>query len=185
MKSEILNPEIALITNPEIRKFVTQTLENSPDYFYEAQASSTGKYHPACTIKKGGLVVHVKRAVYLANHLCDGWGLKGLEKDIVLAAMILHDIAKTPSNDPRYTYADFENHPINAEKYLDKEGELNKEPNKTTINLINEAIKHHMGLWTPASIKKPIINYSLVELAVYTSDYLASRKDLVTPKDGE
>ena len=180
MNKNILKKEIALIKTASIQDWVKKTLQNTPDYFFIAMASSTGKYHPSCTCCKSGLIVHVKRVVYLVNRLCDGYGIKGIDKDIVLAASILHDIAKTPSNDPKFTYADYENHPINAEKYFasieDKDG---------YIEVINRCIKNHMGLWTPISIKKDIKDYTLLELIVYTADYMAATKDLVTPVDNK
>ena len=179
-KHEVFAKEIALIKDLKIQEFVKATLNNTPDYFFVAQASSTGKYHPPCTNKVGGLLVHVKRAIYIVNRLCDGWGIANLDKDIVLAATILHDIAKTPHNDPKYTYADFENHPINASKYF---GTISLDSN--IILNITTCIANHMGLWTPASIKKSIKDYSLLELIVYTADYIATTKDLITPKDIE
>lgn len=186
-KWEVLSKEIDLIKNEEIKKFTKQTLNNSPDYFFIGQASSTGKYHPACTCKKGGLITHVKRAVYIVDRLCRGWGIFELDRDIALSAMILHDIAKTPNNDSRYTHADFENHPINAKKYYAIKLEDMKKENGIPFWVleIDRCIKYHMGLWTPQSIKKEIKDYSLSELLVYTADYMAATKDLITPKDGE
>lgn len=182
MNKNVLQKEIELINYIEIKEWTKATLANAPDYFFIAQASSTGKYHPQCTNQKSGLIVHVQRAVYIANRLCTGYGVSGLERDIVLSAMILHDIAKTPNNDPKYTFADFENHPINAEKYWFG----TRETIALGIDIlakITNCIKYHMGLWTPASIKKPIKDYTLLELIVYTSDYMASTKDLITPVD--
>lgn len=190
-QSIVLEKEINLIKNKLIKEWTINTLENVPMYFWVAQASSSGKYHPECTIKKGGLITHVKRAVYIANHLCEGWGIFEYERDIVLSATILHDIAKTPNPHVAHLYGmittdeDFINHPLNAEKYFDESSDLYKEPDMNTIRLINECVKYHMGRWTPDSIKKDMSEYSLVELAVYTSDYLSSRKDLTTPKDNE
>lgn len=185
MKSDILINEINLITNEKIRKWTIETLENSPDYFFKAQASSTGKYHPACTIKVGGLVVHVKRAVYLANHMCEGWGLFGADRDIVIAATILHDIAKVPNpkENSAFTFADYEGHPLNAKKYYAKVDVLDDAAMDYNFMIIDSCIKYHMGLWTPKSIRKDIDQYSLHELIVYTADYLSSRKDLIPPKD--
>lgn len=183
MKSDILLNELNLIKDKNIREWTQATLENAPEYFWVAMASSTGKYHPACTIKKGGLITHVKRTVYLVNRLCGGLGVNGIDQDILISATILHDIAKTPSNDPRYTYADFENHPINAEKYFAKDMELNKDLG--TYEMIKDCIRNHMGLWSPKSSIKPLENYSMLELMVYMADYLSATKDLVTPKDGE
>ena len=180
---EDLKPELNLIKRDVIRNWTEATLKNVPEYFWKAQASSTGKYHPACTIKEGGLITHVKRVVYLANRLCEGWGLFELDRDVVIAACILHDIAKTS----RITgsYQDFVNHPLNAHKYYALGCELNKEPSNTTIRLIDEAVRNHMGRWTPDCIKKDIVDYSLVELVVYTSDYLAATKTLATPEDSK
>ena len=118
MNKDIFKNELLQIKDVSIKEFTRNTLLNVPDYFFIAQASSTGKYHPACTCCEGGLLIHVKRAFYIANRLCEGWGIFNLERDIVLSAILLHDIAKTPHNDPKYTYADFENHPINASKYF-------------------------------------------------------------------
>ena len=192
MNKNTLDPEINLIQDSSIKEWTKKTLNNAPDYFFIAPASSTGKYHPQCTCKKGGLQIHVKRAVYIANRLCTGWGIVGIDRDIVLSATILHDIAKVanPKENPQFTYADYENHPINAEKYfidipksdIMKE-KYNIEAYKPEYVTIRDCIRYHMGLWTPASIKKPIKDYSLLELIVYTADYIATTKDLVTPVD--
>jgi 23S rRNA maturation-related 3'-5' exoribonuclease YhaM len=178
----VLDNEVNLIRDLGIREWTQDTLKNVPEYFWRAMASSTGKYHPACACKVGGLITHVKRAVYIADRLCTGYGLVGIDRDIVLSATILHDIAKVPSpkEDPSSTYEKYENHPLNAKQYFstieDKNG---------YIECINFCIRNHMGLWTPASIKKPIKEYSLLELVVYTADYMSATKDLVTPKDNE
>jgi len=182
---EDLREELNLIQNKRIREWTEATLNKVHYYFFIASSSSSGKYHPKCTVKEGGLITHVKRAVYLANHICVGWGIFDLDRDIVISATILHDIAKTPNKKVAHLYSmitteeDFVNHPINAKKYFDTKIKLNKK----IVNAINKCIQYHMGRWTPDSIKKEIKEYSLIELAVYTADYLSSRKDLITPED--
>jgi len=185
-KWEVFIKEINLIKDEKIKEFTKKTLNNSPDYFFTAPASSTGKYHPQCTLKTGGLIVHVKRAVYIVDRLAEGWGIFNLDRDIVLSATILHDIAKTGQGGG--SYADYENHPINAVKYfvgIERDDVTTGGLDLITANIINDCVRYHMGRWTPASIKKEIKDYSLMELIVYTADYIASTKDLVTPKDGE
>jgi 23S rRNA maturation-related 3'-5' exoribonuclease YhaM len=191
-KYNVLEKEINLINDVSIKEFTKATLNNAPDYFFKAMASSTGKYHPACTYKEGGLIIHVKRAVYIANRLSSGYGILEIDRDRILSAIILHDIAKfpNPKQDPKYTFADYENHPLNAEKYFAKMNEEKNELNDGTfaeenVAKIRSCIRHHMGLWTPASIRKPIKEYSLLELIVYTADYMAATKDLITPLDNE
>jgi len=188
MDKNILLKELDLIKDPLIKEWTKATLQNTPDYFFYGMASSTGKYHPACTCQKGGLLIHVKRAVYFANRLCDGWGIKGIDHDIVISAVILHDIAKVPSpkEDPKITYADYENHPINAQKYfapLCPSGSIEIMISQARQGKIEDCIRYHMGLWTPASIKKSLADYTNLELLVYTADYMAATKDLVTPVD--
>lgn len=189
----VLDKEIAMIKNENIRDWTKETLENVPEYFWRAWASSTGKYHPICTCRNGGLLIHVKRAVYFANRLCEGMGFNDLERDIVLSSVILHDIAKVPSprEDPKITYADYENHPINAEKYF-ADFSLLMELDRTdyteashNYEEIRNCIRNHMGRWSPNSIKKPYEQYSKLELIVFQADYLAATKDLITPVDNE
>ena len=176
-EQEQLRNEIDLIKDAAIKQWVEETLQNAPKYFWIASASSTGKYHPECTCKEGGLIIHTKRVVFIANRLCRGWNIvSSLDKDIVIASCILHDLAKTGKNSG--TYKDYVNHPINAEKYFSKSlKDINK------FKVIKDCVRYHMGLWTPDSIKKPLGKYTPKELIVYTSDYMAVTKELVTPVD--
>lgn len=179
--------QIKLIKNEKLAQWVRQSLGLAPEYYFTGPASSTGKYHPACTIGPGGLVIHVKRAVYFADRFCSGLGVSERERDQIISAVILHDIAKTGRGTG--SFADYENHPINAIKYFaelpvqlwsDKDLEILSED----IQVISGCVQHHMGLWTPASIKKEIGKYSVQELIVYMADYTSSTKDLVSPVDG-
>ena len=175
--------ELELIKDDELRIWTLETLNKAPDYFWVAQSSSSGRFHPKCTIKEGGLITNIKRAVFIANHLCMRQGLKGLERDIVISATILHDIAKVPGVSVMKKYnmtvtkEDFTNHPINAKNYLSNKNVQKK------MKIVYQCIKHPMGLWSPEKTKKPIKEYSLLELAVYTADYLSSRKDIDTTVD--
>ena len=118
---------------------------------------------------------HSKRAVYLANRLCDGWGITDYDRDIVISACLIHDIAKTKGKDVSFKW-----HPVIAKAFY-----CNRPITNDFLGKINSAVEHHMGLWTPQCIKKPIKDYSLIELAVYTCDYMATTKTLITPVDNE
>lgn len=176
LKYEVLEGELALINDIDIQDWTKRTLENAPDYFWTAPTSSTGKYHPDCANVKGGLIVHVRRVVWLANKNCLGWGIFAQSRDIVLSACILHDIAKAPSYGG--SFSNYENHPINARK-------LFAESKSSFVDDIDNCIRFHMGRWSPRQIAKPIEQYTLQELAVYTADFLATQKELATPRDFE
>lgn len=154
-----------------IRLIIPQTI------FFTAPASSTGKYHPACSNQKpGGLLIHVKRACYIGEQLCRANALSPEDADIVRAAIILHDIAKCESYK---NYKMFEDHPINAKTYFPQAAVGDK------FTKIELCIKYHMGPWTPISIRKTMVDYSLLEWIVYTADYISSDKNITTPIDGE
>lgn len=186
---EDFREELNLIKTQPIKDWTEDTLKNTPEYFWIAKASSTGKYHPECTCKEGGLVTHVKRAIFFANRICEGWGIFDISRDIVLSATLLHDIAKVPNSKiamnygMKVTYEDYENHPINAKKYFSKKPIFEQDETNFTLNTIYDCIRYHMGRWTPESIKKDIADYSLVELAVYTADYIATTKTVKTEVD--
>lgn len=175
LKYGVLEKEIALIEDPDVQEWTMATLLKVPDYFWIAPTSTTGKYHPAVCNLKGGLITHTKRVVWLANKICHAWGIFAQNRDVVLAACILHDIAKVP---PGTSYAEHEAHPINAQKYF--------APGKSHfIQEINACIQTHMGRWSMKIVAIPIEEYTLSQLAVYTADLLASVKDLGTPRDQE
>ena len=181
-----LDKEIALIQNEEIRLWTQDIIHTkAPDTYFTSPGSSTGKYHPICTFKEGGLIVHVKRVVWFAERLMTSWNMKELNRDIVLSACILHDIAKVGKGSG--CYEDYEKHPIFAERYFRKH--INFEPveefQKDWQIKINDCVKYHMGLWSPKSIVKPLGKYTPHELCVYTSDYMSANKELTTPVDIE
>lgn len=173
LKYQTLKNELELIQDLAIRDWVVRTLKKVPPYFWKAPASMTGKYHPACSLGRAGLIIHTKRTVYLAKNICLAWKIFNQDRDIVLASSILHDTAKPA---PGQTYELHMNHPINAIKYF-AEGE------DYFIDGIKNCVQWHMGRFSPRSIVKPMKDYTLSELAIYTADYLSSLKDLVTPRD--
>ena len=177
---EFFLPEIGQIQNQQIQNLVLDVLkdlEKANLYFYKAPASRTGKWHPSCCNVQSGLLRHVKRALCIGKHLCGAYGLSTRSTDIVIAALILHDVWKN----------DFKKHASRACEYIteiiynnvDRYGQAGA----TTLAEIIKAIKFHMGLWTEPAFKKPISEYSLIELVVYTADNISSRSDIIMAED--
>ena len=69
MKYENFNKELEFITDERLRNNAMTILNNLPDYFFQVQAASTGKYHPSYALGEKGLVRHTKAAVCIANNL--------------------------------------------------------------------------------------------------------------------
>jgi len=174
--------DIDKIVAKDIQKFVKKVLWSFPNYFWTQPASSTGKYHPSCTVKEGGLLVHTKRVIWFGEKLIRAHKLEmKSDADLLMAAFILHDGQKGGKGYGNYD--DYVNHPILVrERYIKSEHNIKGE-NPEEAETIFEIIKYHMGPWTPESVKKPMCFYSEMELIMYHADYMAAQKELSTPVD--
>jgi hypothetical protein len=165
-----LNKELKLISRPDIRTFVKECLEKAPEYFWTIPSSSTGKYHPEEDNGVGGLVIHTKKVVKLADDLCRNYEIIGDERDCVIAAAIMHDTCKGgfPENSGN-TVSGHGSLWINiAEQVIDKKILIGVD----YIKLIGRLISTHMGRWDEPFIN----NYDVMSNIIQVSDYIASRK---------
>jgi HD superfamily phosphodiesterase len=176
----IFKDELSLITIDNLQKLVVDVMINLNDDFFNIPTSSTGKYHPIYCNKKHGLLLHTKLVVAYAIQMIEAY--YGNDKDInfhtsiIISACLLHDIGKKA----RYQNykEEYENHPLIASELF-----VTTYNNQTLfytidndiIMMIVNCINFHGGLWTPEEIKKPIQDYTLHEMIIYTSDFLASR----------
>lgn len=86
-----LEEELEKFTDLSIRGFVQGCIEDFPTYFWTAPASGTGQWHDEEENLEGGLVTHTKRVVRLVEELSHFYGLNYWERDVLIAAAILHD----------------------------------------------------------------------------------------------
>ena len=91
MKYENFNKELEFITDERLRNNAIIILNNLPDYFFQVQAASTGKYHPSYALGEKGLVRHTKAAVCIANNLFNIYKFDDHTKDIILISVMIHD----------------------------------------------------------------------------------------------
>lgn len=181
--------ELQMIKNEEIRTCVIETLKHVKDEFYHAAASSTGKYHPEYALGDGGLYRHTCAAVKIANDLLNLEWYKEkfteLERDSIIAALILHDSCKSGKEwDSQYT---MHTHPIQAGDLLEDtiRDTFNDENMSNYAMEIARLMRSHMGQWNEPGpwnkyndrtvLPKPETD---AEFFVHLCDYLASRKFL-------
>ena len=184
-REDVFKIELSYINDERVRKACIEMIKILPDYFFEVEASSTGKYHPSYALGKGGLVRHTKAAVRIAydllNDACIGDKYTDLEKDLMLVGLLLHDGVKSGVPKEKYTRFD---HPIMmAELIMDNEEVLGLEMEE--IEFVCDVIRTHMGPWTTdfngvEVLDKPKTKY---QNFVHMCDYLASRKALEVPFD--
>ena len=160
--------EIQLIEDPDIRRLVNGILQCTPRHFWEIPASATGKYHPPDENQPGGQIIHTKRAVYLADQLCRMDDIRGLNRDKVLAAMIVHNIFVRGVGDEPEEKTDPE-HPLHVRKYTQH---LRNSPHYSEIMILVEG---HMGRWSPCQEIKPRTRLARL---VHIADYVSSRREV-------
>lgn len=184
-REDVFKIELGYIKNDRIRNSCLAMINVLPDYFFEIEASSTGKYHPSYALGKGGLVRHTKAAVRIAYDLlsdaCIGDKYTQDEKDLMIMALLLHDGVKCGVPKERYTRFD---HPIMMADML-MDNEENMELEVEEIEFLGDVIKTHMGPWTAdyngvEVLERPKTKY---QNFVHMCDYLASRKALEVPFD--
>ena len=184
-REDVFKIELGYIKNYRIRNSCLAMINVLPEYFFEIEASSTGKYHPSYALGKGGLVRHTKAAVRIAYDLlsdaCIGDKYTQDEKDLMIMALLLHDGVKCGVPKERYTRFD---HPIMMADML-MDNEENMELEVEEIEFLGDVIKTHMGPWTAdyngvEVLERPKTKY---QNFVHMCDYLASRKALEVPFD--
>lgn len=148
--------------DPALRRFTETALrECAPLDFFLQPASSSGKYHQGYELGVGGLVRHTLAAITVAETLFPLYNFTDKEKDYIIAALALHDIAK-PSK----------THPIEVKLLL--------EPLDPVwhfeIESVVELIETHHGQWDNfGKLPRP---KSTAQRFVHLCDYIASRKNI-------
>ena len=186
LKSDTFSEELTFIKDERIRNNAIIILNLLPDYFYEAAATSSGKYHPQFAQGQKGLVRHTKVAVRIAKEILDlefsTNNFNTIEKDLVLMSLLIHDGLKSGLEHSGHTC--FEHPIIIADFILDNKDKLSLEANE--IKFLVEALKSHMGQWNRSEYSNTVLPKpeTKSQRLVHMCDYLASRKFLNVNFDG-
>lgn len=174
MNYHLFDDILKQINNDKIRDFTIKCLEKVDPIIEKIPASSSGKFHPPECNTEGGLIKHIQRTCYFANTFFNSfqWSNTEIKADIVLSALLLHDIGK---KEKYVKYWDYVDHPITAAKMI---SEFKSMLDEKIFNTIRDCVKWHMGVFSPKSIKKDIKDFTLLQLITYESDFLASKKEL-------
>lgn len=167
--------ELAGIKNKEIKEFVLDVFDKlTPDYFWTVPCSTSGKYHPQVSLGVGGLIRHVKLAVW--------WGVelsKALEmeqyRDEMVATLLLHDLIKNgkglDSNGYPLERGVTGTHGVTLSALIGDDGYDSIMPDWKAR--ICNGIASHMGIWTTEKQFRPCNEFTKL---IHLADYCASRK---------
>lgn len=171
-KATVLEAEVNLIEDTELKTVAIDLLNRIPEYFYEIAASASGKYHPQYALGDGGLVRHTKAAIMIANNLIDLEMYSHIKphRDYIIIALLIHDAFKRGIE---YSDHTINNHAAVCAEWIDKNA-----PKAVSKN-ISQLVLTHMGQWNMSGdvevAPKP---QSEAQKFVHLCDYLASRKYL-------
>lgn len=157
-KSAAIDYLTGFINSDNIKIVITPIIRDDvPEYFWVNPSSSSGKYHPSDERGKFGLVLHTCRVTKITSELCIAAEIKGVDRDNMIVAAILHDSFKYGEQGAHYTV---KNHCVIPGEQLRISPEI--------IDLIRTHDGHWIlpDEWGDANEHQRIIHYA---------DYIASR----------
>jgi len=181
----VFREELSLIKNSTIRDFVIDVINTmAPDYFWTCAASTSGRYHPQVSLGDGGLIRHTKLAVWWGIELMRTEDWRQDEHDVVIAALILHDLKKNGGKlvNGQATVKNCVN--IHG-TVLASEILMRKFPPGADVpellGMVLDGIAYHMGRWTCPNWKSSPPESgewraNQVRETVHLADYCASRR---------
>ena len=177
-KIKVFTKEFSYIEDGSLRKDAKYLISKLPDYYFEVDASSTGKYHPKYASGKGGLSRHIKSAVKMAHELLLDPSISkpytSRDKDLIIISLLIHDGLKYGKVKETYTRFD---HPILIRDFVEEEKD-NLSMNSDDIEKVKNAVASHMGPWNTSNYSSVILPLpkAPMEKFVHMCDYLASRR---------
>jgi HD superfamily phosphohydrolase YqeK len=198
-ENQILAPlldEINVISDDGIRSFIRSLLIKAEN-FWDIPSSFSGKYHPADEHGPGGNVLHTKRVVRITLILSESYNLSVEEKDIVVAAALIHDLCKGKKDHGSDTVSYDPMHPYAVGKFVSKcqlhDKKFSSETDSSTLYIpedlvqsILRLVRCHLGPWSPVPETYPI---TYLDFIVHIADSIASKlhsvimdSDLINPK---
>lgn len=167
---------IETIKNEELRNYARFCADNVPEYFWTAQGSSSGKYHPVTDLGEGGLVRHSLMAYRVLMDLLRKDDTCSSEfEDMGIIATLFHDCCKYGTKDTPAQHTEH-NHPLLAADFLELHScYFNLGQAK---DIICKAVSTHMGRWNTCSWSDVVLPTpkTLFQNMVHEADYIASRK---------
>lgn len=176
-RMELFKCELDLIFDTRIKEFTKLCLAIAPNYiFTDCPSSSTGKYHPLNEMSWDGVILHTKKVFHVCYAMTKGLDIED-KRDVVLASAIIHDLAKRGYGESESKWTKKE-HPQLAAELVDKVQRETKLLTDYEYETIRSCVFYHYGPWTTKESAKPMEDYSLEELCVYLSDYVATKEFL-------
>ena len=174
--------EIGLIDDEGIKSFVRSLLLKAST-FWEIPSSFSGRYHPPDEHGPGGNALHTKRVVRVAEVISDSYALSVEERDLIIAACLLHDITKGIASEESGMFHYDPMHPYTVNKFVSDcirhDKEYANDSHSSTLFISEENVQSilrlvrcHLGPWSPVPETYPI---TYMDYIVHLADNIASK----------
>ncbi len=199
--------ELDLISDPKVKDFVISVFDKfGTKDFWENPASMSGKNHPKFAAGLNGSVRHTKAAVWWGLNILKMFDLKSFHfspqknslpenpqskkgqiiKDIVIAALLIHDLKKFDEITPGGKKLDhglvIAGHGVFLKRAIEKDNKL-YDKNNRIHRLIVCGVAGHMGRWTIPTSYRPMNmkrthkhDESIIANIVHMADFMAAQK---------
>jgi len=178
--------EIGSIDDEGIKSFVRSLLLKAST-FWEIPSSFSGRYHPPDEHGPGGNVLHTKRVVRVAEVISDSYALSIEERDLIIAACLLHDITKGIPSEEVGMFQYDPMHPYTVNKFVSDciryDKEYANDSHSSTLFISEENVQSilrlvrcHLGPWSPVPETYPI---TYMDYIVHLADNIASKVHVI------
>lgn len=174
IKPDIIKPlsdEISLIQDSSVRDFVSVCLSSIDSAFWSAPMPSDGQERPSDEKLLGGIVLHTKRVTRIVSLMCEAQERSFFERDLMLAAAILHDTTKAITNGEEFIYDSM--HAYTLDSFALAQSDILE---LEFIHQILRLVRTHLGVWSPIPETIPVTS---LEWSLHLADYISSKMDWV------
>lgn len=191
-ENKILAPlleEINLIHSQSVQYFTRAVLLRTSEFWYAPADTEPG--HPEDEYEEGGLVKHTQRAVRTGVMLCDAYGIETDEKDLVISAILIHDITKAIKESDEIFFDPMHPYTVDAfVKAVRAEDKLFSDESKSSlmyikdeiVNAILRLVRCHLGLYSPIPETIPI---TTMDMIVHLADLVSCNLEYLLLGPGE
>jgi hypothetical protein len=176
-KAGYFKEELQRIYDLGVREFTRLCLIHAPDYiFLDCPSSSSGKFHPLDELSADGTLIHMKKVFTMAYDMVKALDCED-NRDIVLAASLIHDLRKRGPVDSGHSLKD---HAAHAAILVDEVQDATQLLTKKQHEMLRNCVGYHYGPWSEGDWLKPIDNFTKEELALFLSDFVVSKRFIIT-----
>lgn len=191
-ENQVLAPllnEINLIKDQGVRSLVRAVLFKTSKFW---DMPGGKEHHPPDERGPGGNIIHTQRVVRICNILIDSFSAIEVERDVLIAAAILHDVTKYVDWAGNGEFKYDRMHPYTVTLLVE---DIRKEEEKYSslsprsfvrdcdpdiVETILQIVRRHLGPWSPVPETYP---YSMADWALHLSDHIASKLHEITDSE--